>query len=37
METGLNKQNALIGTRVLVYNPGDVPVDFTLYLNNLKN
>ena len=37
METGINKQNALIGTRVLVYNPGDIPIDFTLYLNNLKN
>ena len=37
METGLNKQNALIGTRVLVYNPGDIPVDCTVYLNNLKN
>ena len=37
METGLNKQNALIGSRILVYNPGDLPVDFTIYLNNLNN
>jgi hypothetical protein len=37
METGLNKQNALIGSRILIYNPGDLPIDFTLYLNNLNN
>lgn len=37
METGLNKQNALIGSRILVYNPGDIPVDFKLYLNKLNN
>lgn len=37
METGLNKQNALIGSRILVYNPGDLPIDFTLYLTNLNN
>ncbi len=36
METGLNKQNALIGSRMLVYNPGDVPVDFKLHIDNLK-
>lgn len=37
METGLNKQNALIGSRILVYNPGDLPIDFTLYLTNFNN
>lgn len=37
METGLNKQNALIGSRLLVYNPGDLPVDFKLYLDKLNN
>lgn len=37
METGLNKQNALIGSRILVYNPGDLPINFTLELNNLNN
>lgn len=34
MEIGLNKQNSLIGSRLLVYNPGDVPVDFKLHLKN---
>jgi hypothetical protein len=34
MEMGLNKQNSLIGSRLLVYNPGDVPVDFKLHLKN---
>lgn len=35
MDIGLNKQNGLIGSRILVYNPGDVPVDFELRLGNL--
>lgn len=37
MDTGLNKQNGLIGSRILVYNPGDVPVDFELRLGNLTS
>jgi hypothetical protein len=37
MDTGLNKQNGLIGSRILVYNPGDVPVDFELRLGNLSS
>lgn len=37
MDTGLNKQNGLIGSRLLVYNPGDVPVDFELKLGNLTS
>lgn len=37
METGLNKQNALIGSRILVYNPGDLPIDFKIYLNKINN
>lgn len=37
METGLNKQNALIGSRILVYNSGDLPIDFMLYLDKLNN
>lgn len=37
MDTGLNKQNGLIGSRILVYNPGDIPVDFELRLGNLIN
>lgn len=34
MDTGLNNENALIGSRLLVYNPGDLPVDFKLKLDN---
>ena len=37
MDTGLNKQNGLIGSRLLVYNPGDVPIDFELKLGNLTS
>ena len=37
MDTGLNKQNAMIGSRILVYNPGDLPVDFKLKLGNLSS
>lgn len=34
MDTGLNQENALIGSRLLVYNPGDLPVDFELKMDN---
>lgn len=34
MDTGLNNDNALIGSRLLVYNPGDLPVDFELKMDN---
>ena len=37
MDTGLNKQNGMIGSRILVYNPGDLPVDFELKLGNLSS
>jgi len=37
MDTGLNKQNGLIGSRLLVYNSGDVPIDFELKLGNLSS
>jgi hypothetical protein len=37
MDTGLNKQNNLMGSRLLVYNPGDVPVDFKLKLGSLSS
>lgn len=37
MDTGMNKQNAMIGSRILVYNPGDIPVDFELKLGNLSS
>lgn len=36
MDIGLNQENALIGSRLLVYNPGDVPVDFELKMNNIE-
>lgn len=37
MDIGLCKQNSLIGSRLLVYNPGDVPIDFELRLGNLTS
>lgn len=37
MDTGLNNENGLIGSRLLVYNPGDLPVDFELKLGNLSS
>lgn len=37
MDTGLNKQNNLMGSRLLVYNPGDVPIDFKLKLGSLSS
>ena len=35
MDTGLNEKNSVLGSRLLVYNPGDVPIDFELKLGNL--
>lgn len=35
MDTGLNESNSVLGSRLLVYNPGDVPIDFELKLGNL--
>lgn len=37
MDTGLNSENGLIGSRILVYNPGDTPIDFELKLGNLSS
>lgn len=37
MDTGLNSENGLIGSRILVYNPGDLPVDFELKMGNLSS
>lgn len=37
MDTGLNRQNALIGSRILVYNPGDIEIPFELKLGNLTS
>lgn len=34
MDIGLNRDNALMGSRILVYNPGDLPIDFKLKLDN---
>ncbi len=34
MDTGIDRSSALMGTRILVYNPGDVPVDFELRFDN---
>lgn len=34
MDTGLNNENALIGSRILVYNPGDLPIEFKMKLDN---
>lgn len=36
MDTGLNQENALIGSRLLVYNPGDIPIDFELKMENVE-
>lgn len=36
METGLNNEQALIGSRMLVYNPGDIPIEFELKMDNVK-
>ena len=36
METGLNNEQGLIGSRILVYNPGDIPVEFELKMDNVK-
>ena len=37
MDTGLNKANFALGSRLLVYNPGDIPIDFELKLGNLTS
>lgn len=34
MDIGANKENFLMGSRILVYNPGDLPIDFELKFNN---
>ena len=33
MDTGLTRKNAIIGSRLLVYNPGDVPIEFKMHFN----
>jgi hypothetical protein len=34
---GIHTKNFALGNRLLVYNPGDIPVDFKLALTNLSN
>lgn len=34
MDIGFNSVNGIIGSRLLVYNPGDLPVDFELKFDN---
>lgn len=36
METGFNSHRPLIGSRLLVYNPGDLPVEWELKFNENK-
>lgn len=36
MDIGDGEKQAVIGSRVLIYNPGDVPIDFELKLGNLR-
>lgn len=37
MDTGVNSANAIIGSRLLVYNPGDIPIDFEVKIDNREN
>ena len=37
MDIGLSNKNGLIGSRLLVYNPGDLPIDFELRMGNLSS
>lgn len=34
MDIGIEKENGMIGSRILVYNPGDIPIDFKLKIDN---
>jgi hypothetical protein len=37
MDMGMDIKNSALGSRLLVYNPGDIPIDFKLHLGNLSN
>ena len=37
MDIGINEKNSALGSRLLVYNPGDIPIDFKLNFGNLKS
>jgi hypothetical protein len=37
MDIGINKKNSALGSRLLVYNPGDISIDFKLNFCNLKS
>jgi hypothetical protein len=34
---GIHTKNFALGNRLLVYNPGDISIDFKLTLGNLAN
>ena len=34
MDIGTNRENFLMGSRLLVYNPGDLPINFELKFDN---
>lgn len=34
MDIGASRDHSIMGSRLLVYNPGDLPIDFELKLNN---
>lgn len=36
MDTGLNNGQGLIGSRMLIYNPGDIPIEFELKMDNVR-
>jgi hypothetical protein len=36
MDIGFNNNNAMIGSRILVYNPGDISIEFKLKMENIK-
>lgn len=37
MDIGMSNNNALLGSRFLVYNPGDLPAEFKLDMNRIEN
>ena len=37
LDMGIDVKNFALGNRLLVYNPGDLPIDFKLTLTNLSN
>ena len=37
MDMGMDIKNSALGSRLLIYNPGDISIDFKLHLGNLSN